>query len=189
MADQPEILPESLPLSRPYEVDSLPANRLIKFDLVPDAAELSALTSALGLTGLKKMRMIGEIAPLGARSWQLDAELGATVSQVCVISAEPVRTRIDVQLRIKFLPEEKMPDETDETLLDDELEVLGKIIDIGVIATEALLLEIPLYPRKEGAEMQNGTSAPDGEAAMTDAEVKPFAGLAMLKEKLDNKPE
>ncbi len=189
MADQPENPSESPPLSRPYEVDSLPANRLIKFDLVPDAAQQSALAAALGLTGLKKMRLKGEIAPLGARSWLLDGELGATVSQLCVICAEPVRTRIDVQLHIKFLPEDKMPDENDESELDDELEPLGKIIDIGIIATEALSLEIPLYPRKEGAEMQNAIATPDGQAIITDAEIKPFAGLAALKEKLGKPPE
>lgn len=189
MADQPENPSESPPLSQPYEVDSLPANRLIKFDLVPDAAEQSALATALGLTGLKKMRMTGEIAPLGAQSWQLDGELGATVSQLCVISAEPVRTRIDVHIRIKFLPEGKMPVENDETVLDDELEPLGKIIDIGIIATEALSLEIPLYPRKEGAEMQNASATPDGQAIITDAEIKPFASLAALKEKLGDTSE
>ncbi len=188
MADQPENQPESPPLLRPYEVDSLPANRLIKFDLVPSEEEQKALTASLGLTGLKKMRMTGQIAPLGSKSWQLDAELGATVSQVCVISSEPVRTRIDVELLIKFVPENKMPDENDETVLNEEFEQLDKIIDIGIIATEALSLEIPLYPRKEGAELQNTTSAPAGEAAMSDAEIKPFAGLAALKEKLGKTP-
>ena len=180
---------ESVPLSRIYEVETLPANRLIKFDLQPTSDEMEKVKTLLGLTGLKKMRFQGEIAPLGARSWQLDADLGATVSQECVISADPVRTRIDTSIRMKFLPASKMPDESDENDLDDELEELGKTIDIGVIAVEALSLEIPLYPRKEGVELQNTTAAPVGEAPLTEAEIKPFAGLAALKEKLENKPE
>lgn len=188
MAENIETPAESVPLSRVYEVESLPANRLIKFELTPNDGEIEALKAMLGLTGLKKMRMRGEISPLGAKSWLLEAELGATVSQLCVVSADPVRTRIDALVRIKFVPESKMPDESDETELDEELDVLGKAIDIGIVATEALALEIPLYPRKEGAEFENTSAAPIGEAPMTDADVKPFAGLAGLKEKLENKP-
>lgn len=189
MADEINIPEISVPLTRAYEVDTLPSNRLIKFDLLPDEAEIEALKLNLGLTGLKKMRMVGEISPLGAKSWLLDAELGATVSQICVISAEPVRTRIDVSVRIKFLPENKIEFDTPENELDDEVEQLEKTIDIGIIATEALSLAVPLYPRKEGAEMQNAISAPAGQTPMTDEQVKPFAGLAALREKLESKPE
>ncbi|MBL4806014.1 MAG: DUF177 domain-containing protein [Rhodobacteraceae bacterium] len=189
MADLPENPPETSPFSRPYEVDTLPANRIIKFDLSPSVAEAEAIAAQLGLTGLKKMRISGAITPMGTKSWVVDADLGATVSQTCVISADPIRTRIDIAVRVKFIPEDKIDYDTPESELDDEVEALGKFIDAGQIAIEALTLAIPLYPRKEGVETQNTQSAPDGRTPMTDAEIKPFAGLAALKGKLENKPE
>ncbi len=189
MADNFENPDVSLPFSRPYLVEKLPANRVIKFDITPGDIENHALKAQLNLTGLIKVRFAGEIAPLGARGWQLDAKLGASVSQICIISAEPLRTRIDILVHIKFMPENQMPSETDETVLNDEMEPLEAIIDIGLVATEALTLEIPLYPRKEGAKLINTIAAPQGETPLTDAEVKPFAGLAALKQKLENKPD
>jgi len=184
MAENNETPSETLPLSREFEVETLPANRLVKFDLVPSEQEIEALKALFGLTGLKKMRLIGEIAPMGARSWQLEAMLGATVSQVCIVSAEPVRTRIDVPVRVKFVPENKIPFDTPENELDEDLEPLGKTIDIGIVATESLGLAIPLYPRKDGATLQNAQSTPKGAAPITDEDLKPFAGLASLKDKL-----
>lgn len=149
------------------------------FDVAPDSTEAAALARLLGAQGLRKMRFAGQLTPIAGGGWQLDAIIGATVTQPCVVSLEPVITRIDEPVRRTFLPGIAggaeivvSPDE------DDEIEPLRDRIDLGRIAIEALALALPAYPRKEGASL-----APGGDDGEIDRP-KPFAALAALREKL-----
>jgi uncharacterized metal-binding protein YceD (DUF177 family) len=153
------------------------------FDIAPTEAEGAALARLLGARAVRKLRFAGRLAPLPRGGWQLDAELGATVVQSCVVTLEPVTTRIDQPVRRRFLPEPDVraaelviaPDE------DDEIEPLGERIDLGLVATEALALALPAYPRKPGAAL-GPAAAGAGEAD----EPRPFAALAALRAKLDS---
>ena len=62
---------------------------------MPDAAARGALAEELGLLDLRKLRLSGRITPDGDSGWRLDATLGATVVQPCVVTLQPVTTRID----------------------------------------------------------------------------------------------
>ena len=66
---------------------------------------------------------------------------------------------------------------------DDEIEPLAERIDLGLVATEALALALPAYPRKPGAELGPAASAPPGPAPPR-TRAKPFAALAALRGKL-----
>ena len=57
------------------------------------------------------------------------------------------------------------------------------MIDLAEVAAEALALALPLYPRAPGAELGTLVAAPDGVAPLSDADLKPFAGLAALARK------
>lgn len=161
------------------------------FDESPSNAELADLGVLNEVISVRKMRFKGEISPFEGDGWQLDGILGATVTQSCVITLERVRTRIDVDVQRIFIP---MVNETETTIsLDyddgDEMEPLGKEIDLGLIAMEALALAIPEYPRIEGAELDQSSFTPPDTAPIEEEVVKPFAGLAALKEKLTNPDE
>jgi len=54
---------------------------------------------------------------------------------------------------------------------------------------EALALALPDYPRAEGAALDKSTFAAPGTAPLQDADLKPFAGLAALKSKLEKDGE
>ena len=73
------------------------------FDLSPDASGRAAVSEALGIVGIKKLRFEGRIAPLGKTDWVLEAKLGATVVQDCVVTLDPVTTRIDEAVRRSYL--------------------------------------------------------------------------------------
>ena len=112
--------------------------------------------------------------------------LGATVVQACVVSLEPVTTRIDEPVRRSLLPAAAAT--AAEVVVspedDDEIEPLRDRIDLGRIATEALALALPAYPRKAGATLavvDGGAEDPGG--APADAP-RPFAALAALRAKL-----
>lgn len=173
---------------RIVEVAKLPAAAPFDFDITPDEGERAALARLMDAQAVRKMRLAGTLSPMDEGGWQLDAELGATVVQTCVITLEPVTTRIDRHVHRRFLPAGRISDERGDLSPDDddEVDLLGPRIDLGLVATEALALALPDYPRKEGAELSKRVAAPDGTRPLEDADVKPFAALAALKDKPGN---
>ena len=172
------------PFERPKEVERLRAHKAITFDEAPNEAEAEAIRQALGLRGLRKMRFEGELSPIGKRGWLVEGTLGASITQECVVTLDPVKTRIDTEVRLRFLPDELIEDDTPEDVLEDDVEPLGPIIDLGKVAVEALSLAMPDYPRSDAAELVHVTAEPEGAAPMKDEETKAFAGLEALREKM-----
>ena len=72
---------------------------------------------------------------------------------------------------------------------DDSVEPMPDEIDLAEVATEALALALPLYPRAPGAEFADGLHAAEGVTPLSDADLKPFAGLQGLAAKLAAKDE
>ncbi|WP_037316135.1 YceD family protein [Ruegeria halocynthiae] len=166
-------------------VADLPQNAPTPFDLRPDASSLTAIKDDLGLLGLRKLSFVGDIRAQGKRDWALTGKLGATVIQPCIVTLEPVTTRIDIPVSRIFLAEWSNPDEPEFEIPEgDETEPLGPEIDPGIVMIEALSLALPLYPRKDGAELEQAGYTEPGKKAMTDDDVKPFAGLAGLRDAL-----
>lgn len=155
------------------------------FNLRPDGQAMSAIADSLGLEGLRKLRFDGDVRPAGREDWVLTGRLGATVEQICDITLQPVRTRIDCDVMRRFSNLYEMPELTEaEMPADDSLEPLGLWIDPEATMIEALSLEIPAYPRADGAQFDGAQFAKAGTVPLTDEDVKPFASLAELREKL-----
>lgn len=172
-----------------FRVADLPQNTPTPFDLRPGAAELAALAQELGVNSLRKMRFTGQVSALGKRDWKLKGVLGATVIQDCVVTLEPVTTRIDRPVEITYLSAMEMPEEAEaEMPEDDSSEPLGSHIDPHAVMIEALALDIPDYPRKEDAALESANFTEPGREAMTDEDTKPFAGLANLRDQLKKDP-
>ena len=161
----------------------------LRFELVPDAPTRHEVAAALGLEKLRKLRFAGELRPLGRRDWELVATLGATVVQPCVVSLQPVPTRIDERVERRFLADFVEPEGDDiETPEDVNAEALGSVIDVGAVAIEALTLALPPFPRAESAELgEDGVlrAAPQGQAPLQDADLRPFAALAGLRKRME----
>lgn len=156
------------------------------FDISPTEAECAALARLMGAQAVRKLRLVGRLTPAAGGAWALGAELGATVVQTCVVSLEPVVTRLDLPVHRLFV-RDAAPQAAEITLApldDDEIEPLGEGIDLGLVAIEALALGLPDYPRLEGATLAPVAVPPAGTEPMTEAEVKPFAALAALRDKL-----
>lgn len=169
-------------------VADLPQNRPTTFDIQPDAETLGALAQELHLKGLRKLRFKGEISTKGRHDWQLSAMLGATIVQDCVVTTDPVTTRIDEKVQRFFVSDLAEPDDPEREMEEDErVEPLGVTIHPYEIMLEALALLIPAYPRKAGAELGEAVYSQPGVEPMRDEDAKPFAGLAALKNQL--KPE
>ena len=156
-----------------------------EFEIAPDADTRGALATELDLTALRKLRFAGRLIAEGARDWRLEAVLGATVVQPCVVTAEPVTTRLDEPVTRRYLAEMPEPEaEEIEMPEDDTTEPLPTTLDLEAVMAEALALALPLYPRAPGAALDDATFAAPGVTPMTDEDARPLAGLAALRDKM-----
>lgn len=173
-------------VSHPLRLADLPQRKLTRFRLVPDERQLDALADRLVVDALRKVRLEGTLRPGPGRDWTLEAELGATVIQPCRVTTAPVTTRIEIALRRQYVADFEVPDaEEVEMAEDDEREPLPAMLDIGDVLEEALALEIPEFPRVEDAEDLNLRATPPGAEPLDDEAIKPFAGLADLKKRME----
>ncbi|MEI4234446.1 DUF177 domain-containing protein [Roseovarius sp. D22-M7] len=157
------------------------------FELVPDAATRKMIADELALSDLRKLRLRGRVRRDGD-DWLLEAQLGATVVQPCVVTLDPVTTRIEEAVTRRFSPEvappEDLPGDEREMPEDDTLEPLGHEIDLGRVLIEALSLALPPWPRRDDAAPGEIVAAAEGVEPLTDEDTKPFAELAALRDKL-----
>jgi uncharacterized metal-binding protein YceD (DUF177 family) len=157
--------------------------------LTPDAEARAAIAAHLGIPAIRKLRFAGRLAPEGRRDWVLEATLGATVVQDCVITLAPVTTRIDEPVTRHYMAD--LPDigpaaghAEVEMPEDDSLEPLPASLDLAEVMIEALSLALPPFPRAEGAALGEITVTEPGAVPLDAETVRPFAGLAGLKDRL-----
>ena len=172
------------------------------FDIRPDSAARQKIARDLDLPNLPALRFAGQVAAEGDEDWRLDAHLSARVVQPCVVTLAPVTTDLEEDVSRRFLAQ--MPDmlptgahasalesEQEEVEIelpeDENIDPLGREIDLWRVMVEALALALPLYPRAEGAALGQAQFAADGVTPLSDADLRPFAGLAALRDKLGKK--
>lgn len=180
--------PRTEPLSLPFRVTQLSPKKPTRFDLLPDAAARARLAAALDISAVEAMSFKGELRPAGRHDVVLEAALVATVVQPCSVTLVPVKTKIAETVTRRFVAD--LPEPTGDEIEipeDDSVEALPEVIDVGRVATEALALALPLYPRAPGAELGAAVFAAPGTAPLTDDDLKPFSGLAALKDRLGGK--
>ncbi|MEM6303140.1 MAG: DUF177 domain-containing protein [Pseudomonadota bacterium] len=179
-------MPSLPPSPSAIRVSDLGANAQHRFALRPDATACIEIAATLGFTGLRKLNFEGLLRPMGRDDWALEAKLGATVVQDCVVTLEPVTTRIDTDVHRVFARDFEDPQEPEaEMPEDDAVQALGAWIDPEAVMIEALSIAAPDFPRKDGAELGQMVYTAPGAKAMTDADARPFAGLAELKTSLE----
>ncbi|ETX30644.1 YceD family protein [Roseivivax isoporae] len=181
-------MPASHPHPGPFRTAELSQAVPTAFEVAPDADTCAALAETLGITRVRKLRFAGEIRPVGKRGFELRAELGATVVQPCVVTLDPVTTRIDTEVVRTFLPPailgEPEPGSEVEMPEDDTTEPLPDVIDPAAVMAEALALALPDYPRADGAHLGQAEARPEGAEPIRPEETKPFSGLAALRDRM-----
>ena len=151
----------------------------------PNAGARAAVARQLDIPGIRKLRFAATLTPEGASGWRLTGELGATVVQECVVTLEPVVTRIDETVTRRYMPGLSEPEGSEvEMPEDDTVEPLPAAIDIAQVMIEALALALPDYPRAPEAGSGDVAVSEPGVEPLRDADLKPFAGLKGLRDKL-----
>lgn len=176
--------PPSNPLT--FRVAGLSARKPTRFAFRPAADIRAAMAATLGLIDLPAFEMVGEIRPQGRADFVLEAAMKARAVQPCSVTLAPVPCTLDEPVRRRYEAEYQAPDAEEVEMVDDEVEPLPEVLDIRLIAEEALALALPLYPRAAGAELSDAQFAGEGVVALKDGDLKPFAGLQALADKLKN---
>lgn len=159
-----------------------------RFDLRPEANDLTKIRTELDLLGLRKMRFNGTLEARGKHDWELTARIGATVVQPCSVTLEPVTTRIEEDIVRLYLADWEEPEDSEvEMTVDETSEPLPVSLSILEVATEALALALPMFPRAPDADLGEFVVTEPGSTPLTEEAKKPFAGLIDLKKRMENK--
>jgi uncharacterized metal-binding protein YceD (DUF177 family) len=163
----------------------------LPFELSPDAETRERLARDMEILGIRKLRFEGTVKPDGARDWTLEGHLGATVVQSCVVTLEPVTTRVETQVLRRYLADAPEPEPGSEVEMpeDETIEPLPETVDLAAVMAEALALALPDFPRADGVAPVEVNVTEPGKTPMTDDDAKPFAGLAGLRESMTKKDD
>ena len=161
------------PWSFPVRRDDVPEMGL-HLDLVADEATRAAVAGVAGVRGLPRLTATFEVARQGG-GLKVAGEVAATVEQTCVVTLEPMTSELLEPIDLAFVPPraDEAEEELDPGAADETEPLVDGVADLGVVATEFLLLAIDPYPRKPGAVFE----PPNAE----DSGAHPFAALAALK--------
>lgn len=148
-----------------------------------DADERAALAARYAVPAVRALSYAAQAAPWGPGGWRIHGAVTAELTQVCVVTLEPVETSFTEPFERFFAPPGRLDAAAD--LLDPDgeetVEPLGETLDLGEIAAEAAALAIDPYPRKPEAAFEGVLKGPPGAEPLTDEAARPFAGLATLK--------
>ena len=128
-----------------------------EFDLAADEQARDALARALGLRALPRLTARFAVNRSGPGGLHVAGEVSATVGQTCVVSLEPLESEVVELVNLVFQPPHaagaRWKVAGEEGLGSDEgPEIIQRgVVDLGVVATEFLILGIDSYPRKAGA--------------------------------------
>ncbi len=126
----------------------------LSLHLVADAQVRDALAERFDLVALDRLEAALTVRAEGA-SFLVEGSFEAQVTQPCVRSLAPVRTRVAEEFRVRFVPAEELG--TAETNIDPEaavdLEPLGADgVDLGELVAQSLSLALDPYPRSAQSE-------------------------------------
>ncbi|MDD1536790.1 MULTISPECIES: YceD family protein [unclassified Bradyrhizobium] len=173
------------PWRAPVIVAQIPDTGLHR-KLEASAGERQAIAEVGGVREVLSASADFDVMPRSGGRVQVTGTVRARVGQTCVVTLDPIESEIEEEVDLMFAPEaearrladliEEGQDDAAPEIADPPDPIVGGIIDLGRVATDALFLAIDPYPRKEGAVFEPDVTAPDPED-------HPFAALKALQDK------
>ena len=167
-------------------------------ELVASADVRAALAKPAGVEAIEKLDVSFDLTRRGRDGLHVAGRVRAQVRQTCIVTLEPVVNAVDEEIEVDYAPPRELPRELQreargevrnlpeaidpeegdagQSSPDEPEPLLGNSVDLGVLATEFLLLGIDPYPRKTDVVFE----AP---AAAQDLAAHPFAALAGFRKK------
>jgi Large ribosomal RNA subunit accumulation protein YceD len=174
------------PWSVPVAVAQIPDTGLHR-EFEANPAERKAIADLGGLREVLSANASLDLTLMREGRVHVEGRVRARVGQTCVVTLDPIENDIDEAIDLIFAPPEQIPAladlvedaaESDVEIPDPPEPIVGGMIDLGRLATDALFLGIDPYPRKPDAIFEPP-------AVADDPEDHPFAGLKALKDSPD----
>jgi hypothetical protein len=173
------------PWRAPVIVAQIPDAGLHRKLEAPVAAR-RAMADIAGLRDILSAQAVFDLTPKSGGRVHVTGQVRARIGQTCVVTLDPIENDIDEEIDLMFAPEaearrladlieEGRDSEEPPEVADPPEAIVGGIIDLGRLATDALFLAIDPYPRKPGAVFEADVTA-------SDPEDHPFAALKALQE-------
>jgi Large ribosomal RNA subunit accumulation protein YceD len=150
-------------------------------ELEASEAEREAIARLAGLRELPRLGASFDLVNAGGGNIRVTGRVQASAGQTCVVTLEPLTNELDEEVDVVFSSETAPPaaakaeDDDDDGMAEDPPEpIVNGTIDLGVLATEFLMLGLDPYPRKAGAVFEPVIAA-------VDPADHPFAALGALK--------
>jgi uncharacterized metal-binding protein YceD (DUF177 family) len=144
-------------------------------------AECAAVAGALEMVSCERIEARYRIVARAGGRYVLDGTIEADVTQQCVVSLDPVPSRLSIPLTVEFVPPSDQSDGEDSTALIDpfadvDVEPIDNgRLDVGRIVMEEIASSLDPYPRRPESTF-DWSDEKAGEAS-------PFAALAKLKQR------
>lgn len=159
--------------SRPVDTARLARDEVVE-EIAATPAERAALARRFDLLDLARLDARIRLRRLPGGMFRLTADLEAEVTQTCVVTLEPVTSRVAERFTLLF----GTVADAGEVELDGDSETVEPledgVIDLGETVAQQLSLALDPYPRAPGA-------AGPGETEVADRAASPFAALARLR--------
>ncbi len=170
--------------SRKLRLDRLTGGEVVE-TITANEAERAALARRFGLGGLAGFSARLRVRrPAQGSLIRVEGELTATVTQTCVVTLEPVESRVAESFVQLFTLEGPAQNEGEVFVGPDDEEIPepleGETLDLGELVAEQLSLALDPYPRAPGARFEGASFGESGEVE-DDGEESPFAVLKQLR--------
>jgi len=166
----------------------------VRLDEIPDTGRhivleagddvRAALAKPAGVDAIERLVAEFDLTRRGRDGLHVSGEVKATVRQRCVVTLEPVLNEINEEVDVDYAPPGDIGPSTHAANEDEDMEsgspdeaepLIGNSIDLGLLATEFLILGVDPYPRKAGVSFDTPRA--------DDAAAHPFASLAACNKK------
>ncbi|MGK6312846.1 YceD family protein [Neorhizobium sp. DT-125] len=171
------------PFSYPVKVGHISANP-VTVRLEANQRELEALAKLWQVLAVNSLKAELQVTRWKKDGVRLKGRVEADIVQACIVTLDPVSSKIDEHFEQVFVPEGSklariVTNEAAEMVLDPEGPDLpeafsGDTIDAGAAVTEFAALAIDPYPRKPGVEFADHI---ESDADEKSARPNPFAVL------------
>jgi uncharacterized metal-binding protein YceD (DUF177 family) len=170
------------PWRSPLSVAQIPDTGLHR-EIEADHAVREAMAELAGLREIVSAHASFDVTVKSGGRVHVVGQVRARIGQTCVVTLDPLETEVDEAIDLEFAPPEQITkladlvdeaEESDAEIPDPPEPIVGGVIDLGRLATDALFLAIDPYPRKPGVVFE-----PKLDAA--DPQDHPFAALKALK--------
>ncbi len=137
------------PFSRQIKLLDLNINKknIFKINLVKK--EINSLEKFLGVQSINTFDCNIYIIFL-RNKWEISGNISISLTMRCVISLEDLEFNLQIPVK-RYLTSDFQLNKD----IDTKTDPIAKIVDLGDIISEELYLEIPEYPKKKGAKLNN----------------------------------